>query len=135
MSWSYTEDEVRHWYARKLEEWDWGQVVCADDAIVAYLAAIGAHIDHLFVDPDHQRTGIGTVLLSAMLARRSARLRYTCPPRTSLLASTGGSASGGSRPGGTLRIGPSICCASSHRFTGHTRGAKRPQMVLLAAVP
>jgi ribosomal protein S18 acetylase RimI-like enzyme len=69
MSWSYTEDEVRHWYAGKLEEWDWGQVVC-EDMIVAYLAASGAHIDQLFVDPDHQRAGLGSVLLTAMLERR-----------------------------------------------------------------
>jgi putative acetyltransferase len=67
MSWSYTEDEVRHWYAGKLEEWDWGQVVCAEDLIVAYLAASGAHIDQLFVDPDHQRAGLGSALLAAML--------------------------------------------------------------------
>jgi GNAT superfamily N-acetyltransferase len=67
MNWSYTEDEVRRWYARKLEEWDWGQVVCAPNTIVAYLAAIGAHIDQLFVDPDHQRAGLGSALLAAML--------------------------------------------------------------------
>jgi ribosomal protein S18 acetylase RimI-like enzyme len=70
MSWSYTEDEVRDWYAGKLKEWDWGQVVCAEDLIVAYLAASGAHIDQLFVDPDHQRAGLGSALLTAMLERR-----------------------------------------------------------------
>jgi GNAT superfamily N-acetyltransferase len=70
MSWSYSEDEVRRWYARKLEAWDWGQVVCAGDAIVAHLAAVGPHIDQLFVDPDHQRAGIGSALLGAMLERR-----------------------------------------------------------------
>jgi ribosomal protein S18 acetylase RimI-like enzyme len=69
MSWSYTEDEVRRWYAGKLEEWDWGQVVCAQDTIVAYLAANGAHIDQLFVDPDYQRAGLGRALLTAMLER------------------------------------------------------------------
>jgi ribosomal protein S18 acetylase RimI-like enzyme len=70
MNWSYTEDEVRHWYNGKLEEWDWGQVVCAEDMIIAYLAASGAHIDQLFVDPDHQRAGLGSALLTAMLERR-----------------------------------------------------------------
>ena len=70
MSWSYSEDEVRRWYAGKLEAWDWGQVVCAGDAIVAYLAAVGAHIDQLFVDPDHQRAGLGAALLGTMLERR-----------------------------------------------------------------
>jgi putative acetyltransferase len=70
MSWSYTEEQVRHWYSGKLEEWDWGRVVCADDLIVAYIAATGAHIDQLFVDPDHQRAGLGSALLAAMLERR-----------------------------------------------------------------
>jgi GNAT superfamily N-acetyltransferase len=70
MAWSYTQDEVRHWYAGKLEAWDCGQVVCAEDLVVAYLAASGAHIDQLFVDPDHQRTGLGSALLAAMLDRQ-----------------------------------------------------------------
>jgi ribosomal protein S18 acetylase RimI-like enzyme len=70
MSWSYTEDEVRHWYAGKLDEWDWGQVACAEDLIVGYLAASGAHIDQLFVAPDHQRAGLGSALLTAVLERR-----------------------------------------------------------------
>ena len=70
MSWSYTEDEVRRWFAGKLGEWDWGQVVCAEDLIVAYLAASGGHLDQLFVDPDHQRAGLGSALLAAMLERR-----------------------------------------------------------------
>jgi GNAT superfamily N-acetyltransferase len=70
VNWSYTEDEVRRWYAGKLAEWDWGQVVCAEDLTVAYLAASGAHIDQLFVDPDHRRAGLGSSLLTAMLERR-----------------------------------------------------------------
>jgi GNAT superfamily N-acetyltransferase len=70
MNWSYTEDEVRRWYAGKLEEWDWGKVVCAEDMIVAYLAASSAHIDQLFADPDHQGAGLGSALLTAMLERR-----------------------------------------------------------------
>jgi ribosomal protein S18 acetylase RimI-like enzyme len=70
MNWSYTEDEVRRWYAGKLGEWDWGRVVCASETIVAFLAPIGAHIDQLFVDPDHQRVGVGSALLRVMLERR-----------------------------------------------------------------
>jgi GNAT superfamily N-acetyltransferase len=69
MNWSYTEDEVRRWYAGKLGEWDWGRVVCAGETIVAFLAAIGAHIDQLFVDPDHQQVGVGSALLGVMLER------------------------------------------------------------------
>jgi ribosomal protein S18 acetylase RimI-like enzyme len=70
MNWSYTEDEVRRWYAGKLAEWDWGRVFCARGTIAAFLAAIGAHIDQLFVDPEHQGLGLGSALLKAMLERR-----------------------------------------------------------------
>ena len=69
MNWSYTEDEVRRWYAGKLQGWDWGRVACADGAVVALVATAGAHIDQLFVDPDHQRAGIGRALLAAALER------------------------------------------------------------------
>jgi GNAT superfamily N-acetyltransferase len=70
MNWSYGEGQVRRWYAGKLEEWDWGRVACGDGRVVGYLAAIGPHIDQLFVDPDHQHAGIGGALLEAMLERR-----------------------------------------------------------------
>jgi ribosomal protein S18 acetylase RimI-like enzyme len=71
MGWSYSLDEVRRWYADKMKEWDWGQVACAQSgAVVAFVAASGAYLDQLFVDPDHQRAGLGGALLSAMLERR-----------------------------------------------------------------
>ena len=105
MSWSYTEDEVRHWYAGKLEDWDWGQVVCAEDMIVAYLAASGPHIDQLFVDPDHQGAGLGSALLAAMLERRLRRRRCTCLRRTGLpVRSMSGSGSDRWTSGGMSRI-------------------------------
>jgi ribosomal protein S18 acetylase RimI-like enzyme len=69
MGWSYSEDEVRAWYAGRLAQWDWGRVACAGGSVVGYLAAVGPHLDQLFVDPDHQRAGIGGALLRAMLAR------------------------------------------------------------------
>ena len=69
MGWSYSLDEVRRWYADKMKEWDWGQVACAGEAVVAFIAASGPHVDQLFVDPDHQRAGLGNILLSAMLER------------------------------------------------------------------
>ncbi|HET6519564.1 MAG TPA: GNAT family N-acetyltransferase [Geminicoccaceae bacterium] len=71
MGWPYTEDEVRRWYAGKLREWDWGRVACdpAEGAVVAFAAAIGAHLDQLFVDPAHPRRGLGRALLMAALAR------------------------------------------------------------------
>jgi ribosomal protein S18 acetylase RimI-like enzyme len=50
--------------------WDWARVVTVDGAIVGFLAATGAHVDQLFVDPDHQGRGLGRLLLEAMLERR-----------------------------------------------------------------
>ena len=70
MNWSYSEDAVRRWYAGKLAEWDWDRVACVGGRVVGYVAATGPHVDQLFVDPDHQRAGIGTSLLTAMLERR-----------------------------------------------------------------
>ena len=69
MSWSYTEDQVRCWYAQKALEWGWARVGCLGEAVVGHLAASGAHVDQLFVDPDHQRAGLGSTLLRAMLDR------------------------------------------------------------------
>src|SRR5688500_6350685 len=70
MGWSYTEDEVRRWYAGKLAGWDWGRVACgAEGAVVAFVATTGAHVDQLFVEPDHQGRGLGRALLTAALAR------------------------------------------------------------------
>lgn len=69
MGWSYGEDQVRLWYAGKFPQWDWGRVACEDGRPVGYIAAIGPHVDQLFVDPDHWRGGVGTSLLEAMLAR------------------------------------------------------------------
>ena len=70
MRWSHDEDEVRRWYAGQLAQWDSGRVACVGGEVVGYLAATGPHVDQLFVDPDHQRAGIGSALLGAMLARR-----------------------------------------------------------------
>jgi len=69
MGWNYTEDEVRRWYRAKLQEWNWARVACVDGRVVGYLAATGGHVDQLFIDPDHQRAGLGRTLLTAMLTR------------------------------------------------------------------
>jgi ribosomal protein S18 acetylase RimI-like enzyme len=69
MDWDFTEDQVRRWYRGKFPIWDWGRVACIDGQVAGYLAAIGGHVDQLFVDPDHQRAGIGRTLLAGMLAR------------------------------------------------------------------
>jgi putative acetyltransferase len=67
MNWAYSEAEVRAWYAGKFPEWDWGEV--AEDAthVVGFIATTGTHIDQLFVDPDFQKCGIGTALLTSAL--------------------------------------------------------------------
>jgi ribosomal protein S18 acetylase RimI-like enzyme len=70
MDWAYGLDEVRAWYGSRSRSWDCGLVACQDGTVVAYLAASGAHIDQLFVDPDHQCRGLGSLLLGAMLERR-----------------------------------------------------------------
>jgi putative acetyltransferase len=69
IDWDFTEDQVRRWYGGKFPIWDWGRVACVDGEVAGYLAAIGGHVDQLFVDPDHQRAGIGRTLLAGMLAR------------------------------------------------------------------
>ena len=69
MGWDWSDDEVRRWYAEKFDDWDWARAACVEGRLVGYLAAVGGHVDQLFVDPDHQRAGIGRTLLTAMLAR------------------------------------------------------------------
>ena len=69
MNWSYSEVDVRDWYAGKFPGWDWGLVAEERNAVVGFAAAQGIHLDQLFVDPDHQRLGIGTDLLTAALQR------------------------------------------------------------------
>jgi ribosomal protein S18 acetylase RimI-like enzyme len=68
MNWSYSEDEVRDWYAAKFAEWDWGLIAEADH-VVGFVATAGAHLDQLFVEPAYQSAGIGTHLLTTALAR------------------------------------------------------------------
>jgi ribosomal protein S18 acetylase RimI-like enzyme len=72
MNWSYSEDEVRDWYARRFENWDWGLVAENSAAVVGFLSTYGTFLDQLFVDPDHQRCGIGTALMTLALQRSPA---------------------------------------------------------------
>jgi ribosomal protein S18 acetylase RimI-like enzyme len=68
MNWSYSEQEVRDWYAEKISDWDWG-LVTEDEGVVGFVATAGARLDQLFVEPAHQGRGIGTRLLTTALAR------------------------------------------------------------------
>jgi ribosomal protein S18 acetylase RimI-like enzyme len=44
-------------------------VACAGDQVIGFIAACGAHVDQIFVDPDHQGAGLGSALLTAFLDR------------------------------------------------------------------
>lgn len=67
MNWSHSEDEVCAWYSDKFASWDWGLVAEESTKVTGFIATSGAFIDQLFVDPDHQRRGIGTSLLTTAL--------------------------------------------------------------------
>jgi ribosomal protein S18 acetylase RimI-like enzyme len=69
MNWSHSEDEAHDWYANKFASWDWGLVAEEKTVVVGFIATTSTHIDQLFVDPDYQRFGIGTSLLTAALQR------------------------------------------------------------------
>jgi GNAT superfamily N-acetyltransferase len=69
MNWSYSEDEVRRWYAEKFKIWDWGMVAADDEGVAAFIACTGDHLDQLFIDPGRQRRGIGTFLLKAAMGK------------------------------------------------------------------
>ena len=44
MNWSYSEDEVRKWYAGKFAEWDWGLVAeTAEAGVITFVATSGTH--------------------------------------------------------------------------------------------
>ncbi len=76
MDWSYSEAEICAWYAGKYRDWDWGLVAETGGAVVGFAAAIGAHLDQLFVAPDSQGRNIGSALLAAAIEH--------VPPVTSL---------------------------------------------------
>lgn len=69
MNWSYSLDEVEAWYSPKLAEWTWTLAAFEDDAMAGFIALRDRHIDQLFVDPAHQRSGIGSALLGEALKR------------------------------------------------------------------
>ena len=74
MSWRYPIDEVERWYAGKFAEWSWTRAALDADVIVGFIALKDRHIDQLYVDPNHQRRGIGTALLEQAIRSVPGRI-------------------------------------------------------------
>ena len=68
INWRYPLDEVERWYSGKFIEWTWTLAAFGADATMAgFIALVEGHIDQLYVDPSHQRCGIGSTLLERAL--------------------------------------------------------------------
>ena len=68
INWRYPLDEVERWYSGKFNEWTWTLAAFGADATMAgFIALVEGHIDQLYVDPSHQRCGIGSTLLDRAL--------------------------------------------------------------------
>jgi ribosomal protein S18 acetylase RimI-like enzyme len=74
MNWSYSLQEVEAWYAGKFAEWTWTLATFEAHAMAGFIALSGRHVDQLFVDPLHQRSGIGASLLERALASIPGRI-------------------------------------------------------------
>jgi ribosomal protein S18 acetylase RimI-like enzyme len=74
IKWSYPLHQVEAWYSRKFAEWTWTLAACGPDGgLVGFIAMIRAHVDQLYVDPSHQRSGIGSALLGEALKAAPGR--------------------------------------------------------------
>ena len=74
MNWRYPLDEVEHWYAGKFSEWSWTLAAFEADTMAGFIALRGRHIDQLYVDPAHQRRGIGSLLLDQAIETATGRI-------------------------------------------------------------
>jgi ribosomal protein S18 acetylase RimI-like enzyme len=73
MNWSYSLQQVEAWYSRKFAEWTWTLAAVEADVVVGFIALRDRHVDQLYVDPSHQRGGIGSALLGRALANAPGR--------------------------------------------------------------
>jgi ribosomal protein S18 acetylase RimI-like enzyme len=75
MNWRYSLDEVERWYSGKFIEWTWTLAALGADATMAgFIALIDRHVDQLYVDPSHQRCGIGSALLDRAIESSPGRI-------------------------------------------------------------
>lgn len=74
MNWRYPIDEVERWYFGKFAEWTWTLAALDADAMAGFIALTGQHIDQLYVDPGHQRGGIGSALLEQAIEKVPGRI-------------------------------------------------------------
>ncbi len=68
----HTPEEDRAWFAARLRDGEhevW--VAESDGSLAGYAMATRTWLDHLFVDPDAQRSGVGTMLLQTVQSLRS----------------------------------------------------------------
>jgi ribosomal protein S18 acetylase RimI-like enzyme len=73
INWRYPLDDVERWYSGKFIEWTWTLAAFGADATMAgFIALVERHIDQLYVDPSHQRCGIGSTLLDRALESSAA---------------------------------------------------------------
>ena len=74
MNWRYGIDEVERWYFGKFAEWSWTLAAFEADVMAGFIALRDRHIDQLYVDPAHQRRGIGSLLLDQAIKSVPGRI-------------------------------------------------------------
>jgi ribosomal protein S18 acetylase RimI-like enzyme len=74
MNWRYPIDQVERWYSGKFSEWTWTLAALDAGIMAGFIALRGSHIDQLYVDPAHQRRGIGSLVLDRAIEMVRGRI-------------------------------------------------------------